>query len=98
MDLKPMALRDVAHDCAKLGFGGFCRARTELVDDDQLFLISHFDGEGGAASRAQRDAAILDRRFDILRKVIHAADDDEVFEATADKQHSLADESEVTAA
>ncbi len=69
-----------------------------LVHHDQPLLIPDLDREGRAAARAQRRVGPLDRKFDVLRIKIAAADDDQVLEPAGDEQLATVEEAEIAGA
>src|SRR5712692_3736354 len=72
----------------------------DLLHHDQLLAAALLaDGEGGAAVAAQRRMAVLHRVLDVLRIVVHAADDDDVLDAAGDVELAvLVEEAEVAGA
>src|SRR5262249_20777432 len=67
-----------------------------LVRDDESLFVERLHRERCAATGSQRRMRALDRRLEILRIVIYASDDYEVFESTCYKEFAVADESQVT--
>jgi len=70
----------------------------DLGDDDDALFIGDVHRKCGDAARPDRRMSALDGELDVLRVVIRAANDDEVFDAAADVELALALEAEVASA
>jgi hypothetical protein len=71
----------------------------DLKDEGDGFgAVGSGDREGGAAVGAESGARIDGGGFEVLRVVVAAADDDEVFEASGDEEFAGAQEAEVAGA
>jgi hypothetical protein len=60
-----------------------------FLDDHQTLGAGIADGEGGAGALLHVGMREVNRALDVLRVVVDAADDDQVFEASSDKQLAL---------
>src|SRR5215218_5480490 len=65
------------------------RARAYFDDDREPLLAGRLQRERGAAARLKVWVARLDRGLDVLRIVVEAANDDEVFQPPGDEQLSV---------
>ncbi len=70
-------------------------AHVQLMHDDELFRRVLLDRERRAGAEGERRIGLLHRMFDVLRIVITAADDDQVFDAAGDEEFAVEEESEV---
>ena len=65
----------------------------KFLDNDQTLFAFHLYGEGHATSTSQICMTFRHRLLNILRVEIAAADNDQILEASRDKQLALAQES-----
>ena len=68
---------------------------VDLLNDDETFLVLALDRNRCSSARTERGMAALDGELDVLRVVIAAADDDQIFEAARDEELAVAHEAEV---
>ena len=89
-----MSARCSIGDCANrrlvagLDFGG----------DDQLFFVGAIDRKRRAAARPYGRVALFHRQFDIVGVKIAATDDDQILQATGDKQFAIFQKSQISGA
>src|SRR5437867_12914240 len=68
------------------------------MQDNQSLGAFAIDGESRATANAQGGVTRLRRQLDILRIMVHAANDDQVFEPAGDEQLAVVDKSKVARA
>src|SRR5205823_6453384 len=74
-------------------------AALQLMGDDQALPVTiSFDRKRGPARRTEGRVAALDRLFNVVRIMIAAEEDDEVFEPPRDEQFAAVDEAQVARA
>ena len=73
-------------------------AAFDFGGDDEALRSVDLDGKGGAGMLANRGAALFDRLFDVLRRVISSANNDQVFHASGDKEFALMKTAEIAGA
>ena len=73
-------------------------AAFDFLHDDQLLAAVLFDGEDRAAIEPQARMALLDGQFDVLRIIIDAVKDDQVFHAAGDEQFAVLQEAQIAGA
>ena len=71
-------------------------ARLHLLHHHKLLFIPFSDRECRSGSRPERRMALLDCPFDVVRIVIAAPDDDEVFQSAGDEQFPVFEEPEIS--
>ena len=69
-----------------------------FLDDDQLLPAGGLHGKRGPAIGSQPRMALLYGPLDILRIVVHAVDDDQVFQTPRDEELTVLQESQVAGA
>ena len=70
----------------------------DLLDDDQLLAAVPLDGEGRGRNPAAAAGGVFDGPLDVLRIVVEAADDDQVFEPAGDEKFAVVQEAQVAGA
>src|SRR5688572_10426328 len=75
-----------------------CAIALDLLHDDQTLLAFNLQRERCATSGPQRPMALFDGLLDVLRVMIEAANDDQVFETAGDVEFAVVHETKIAGA
>ncbi len=73
-------------------------AALDFGHDHQAFALRNVDGESRGGGRSQQRMAALDGLLDILRIIVAAVDDQQIFQAAGDEQFALVQETQIASA
>src|SRR5262247_4038904 len=69
-----------------------------FMDDDQAFMTIHIQRKSGAGAQPQGRMALFYGPFNILRVMISASNDDQVFEAAGDEKFAVFEKDQIAGA
>src|SRR5712692_11377443 len=73
-------------------------ATLHLSYDDQTFFVSDIDGKRRTTTRPYCRVTLFHRQFNIVGVKVAATDDDQILQATGDKQLAILQESQIPSA
>ena len=100
LDGEFMLGRQSLADCLEGGrhLGGLPLAALDLRHHGHPLATIHVDGEGGDRTGPHERARLLDGMLDVLRVVVAAADNDQVFEPAGHEEFTVVEEAQVAGA